>query len=351
MIRTAASAFALIAALPALAEVPRVVTDIPPVHSLVQMVLGDLGQAELLLPAGGNAHSYQLRPSQARAVAEADLVVWIGPEMTPWLDRTLDGIGGSARALALIEAPGTFRRDFGAPDAAHDHDPAQDEGHDAAATGHDHDHDHDHDHEAADHADHDHDHETAEQAEHDHDDHDHDHKHSGLDPHAWLDPANARTWLGVIAAELAEADPANATAYAANAAAAAEAIAALDADIAARLAPVQGRPFVVFHDAYGYFADHYGLAVAGSVALGDAATPGAGRLADLREKLAAGGVACAFPEAQHDPALVATVIEGTGVRTGGTLDPAGTTLAPGAALYGALLTGMADTLLACLAEG
>lgn len=345
MIRSATCAAALLTALPALAEVPRVVTDIPPVHSLAQQVLGELGAAELLLSAGGNAHDYQLRPSQARAVAEADLLFWVGPEMTPWLDRTLEGIGGEARAVALMEVEGTSLRDFGAT-GGHDHDDhAEGAAHGAGDHGHA---GHAHDEQA--HDEHGHDDHAKDGAAAGHDGDHTGHDHSGTDPHAWLDPANARTWLGVIAAELAAADPANAATYAANAGAAAAAIAALDAETAARLAPVRGRPFFVFHDAYGYFADHYGLTVAGSVALGDAAAPGAGRLADLRAELAQGGVICAFPEAQHDPALIATVAEGTGVRIGGTLDPSGSTLEPGPGLYAALLTGMADTLAGCLAE-
>lgn len=359
MFRSATCAAALLTALPALAEVPRVVTDIPPVHSLAQQVLGDLGAAELLLSAGGNAHDYQLRPSQARAVADADLVFWVGPEMTPWLARTLDGIGGEARAIALMEVEGTFLRDFGAT-GGHDHD-AHADGADHGAGDHGDDEEGHEDHAGEAHAEA-HDGHAGEGHAEAHDDHGHagaeaghdgdhaGHDHSGTDPHAWLDPANARAWLGVIAAELAAADPANAATYAANAGAAAATLAALDAKTAARLAPLRGRPFVVFHDAYGYFADHYGLAVAGSVALGDAAAPGAGRLADLRAELAEGGVVCAFPEAQHDPALIATVTEGTGVRVGGTLDPSGSTLEPGPGLYAALLTGMADTLAGCLAE-
>jgi ABC-type Zn2+ transport system substrate-binding protein/surface adhesin len=106
-------------AAPAIAEVPRVVTDIPPVHSLVAQVMGDLGQPDLLLEKGANAHSFQLRPSQAAGLQEAGLVVWIGPEMTPWLDRALEGTS-TAKELRLLAAEGTFRQDFGAA-GAHDH--------------------------------------------------------------------------------------------------------------------------------------------------------------------------------------------------------------------------------------
>jgi zinc transport system substrate-binding protein len=338
-------------AAPVLAEVPRVVTDIPPVHSLVAKVMGDLGAPVLLTDRGANPHDMQLRPSQVAALAEADLVFWIGPEMTPWLDRTLDGMAIRAEVIGLLAAEGTFRQDYGAT-GVHDHGHGHGHGHGKPAGEHGHAKAgaHDHAHGAAAGAA-----GTGEHAHgghghgHDHGHgHGHGHVHTGVDPHAWLDPANARTWLGLIAAELAEHDPANAAVYAANAVAAAEGIAALDVRVAATLAPVQGRPFVVFHDAYGYFAGHYGLTVAGSIALGDAAAPGAARLAALRDTLAAGGAVCAFPEAQHDPGLVAAIAEGTPVRIGGTLDPSGTTLEPGPGLYATLLTQMAETIADCL---
>ncbi len=314
MRHTLAALFA-VAATPVLAEVPRVVTDIPPVHALAAQVMGDLGTPVLLTERGANAHEMHLRPSQAAAIAGADLLFWIGPEMTPWLDRALDGNPPRGTVVALLSAPGTHRQEFGAAGMAH------------------HDDDHDHAHGKA----HDHAHDAG-----------HGHVHEGLDPHAWLDPANAKVWLALIAAELAKADPANAAAYAANAAAASAAIDALDAEVAAILAPVRDRPFVVFHDAYGYFAAHYGLKVAGSVALGDAAAPGAARIAALREAIAKDGAVCAFPEAQHDTRLLAAATEGTGVRVGAALDPAGTTMDPGPDLYANLLRGMAQTIADCL---
>lgn len=312
------------AALPAMADAPRVVTDIPPVQSLVAQVMGDLGQPAVLLEKGANAHSFQMRPSQAADLSEADLVVWIGPQMTPWLDRALEGLGEGAGRLTLLDAPGTYRQDFA------DHDAA------AADDGHDHDHDHDHDHAA-----------EAEPAGHaDREGHD-DHAHSGLDPHAWLDPANGRVWLGVIAAELGRIDPANAATYQANAEAAQARITALDGELSAMLGPVRDRPFVVEHDAYGYFAGHYGLSVKGSVRLGDATEPGAAHLADLRRGLE--GVVCVFPEAGHDPKSAALLIEGTDVRLGGALDPEGSMIDPGPDAYETLLRALAGTLADCLA--
>ena len=312
----------------ALAEVPRVVTDIPATGSLVAQVMGDLGQPHVLLPAGGNAHAYQMRPSDAQALQSADLLVWVGPELTPWLDRAAQSLAAGQR-LGLLALDGTYRQDFGAT-GAHDHG------------------DHDHDHE--DHEDHDHDAAAAAPAEANHDDHDHEdgHDHDGVDPHAWLDPANGAVWLAAIANSLGELDPEHAADYAANAKAAADALAALDARLAGRLAPLAGQRFVVFHDAYGYFTGHYGLEPAVPVSLGDASTPSAARLAAIRAEIAGADIACAFPETAHDPALIASVTEGSAVRTGRALDPSGSGHEPGPGLYAAILEDMGAALADCL---
>lgn len=346
----------------AAAEVPHVVTDMPAVHSIAAQVMGDLGAPVLLLDRGADAHNFQMRPSQARALSDADLLVWIGPELTPWLARAVAGVGISGDSLELLEAEGTFRRSFGAAAQAHDHDA---HGHTDAADDHDHDAADDHDHEddhasetAAAHGDHDdgddhdHAHDGATAATDADDDHDHDadhagHDHDGTDPHAWLDPANARAWAGLIADRLAALDPDNAAIYAANAAATQAAISTLEAEVAATLDGLGSVPLVLFHDAYGYFADHFGLSVAGTIALGDAAAPGAGRLAEIRDMLIESGAVCVFPEVQHDPALVSVVVEGTGARIGRALDPSGTSLEPGLELYATLLRGMAAAVADC----
>lgn len=296
-------AFASALATSAAADVPVVVTDIQPVQSLVSMVMGNLGTPELLLPKGGDEHSYQMKPSQAAALADAGLVVWIGPELTPWLDRALDAVGDGPAQLVLLDAPVTTTRQFQGG-AAHDQEEAQAKGED-------------------------------------------EHHHDGVDPHAWLDPTNATLWLGLIEAELSRLDPDHAATYAANATAAQTQIAALDADLKAQLAPVADRPFIAFHDAYGYFVGHYGLTLAGTVALGDASAPGAARLAEIRD-LAEHGAVCIFPEMQHDAKMVDSIAQDTGVKQGGALDPTGSTMDPGPGLYPAMLTALADTLAACL---
>lgn len=319
---SAAAVLALTTA-PVLAA-PQVVTDLVPTGALVQEVMGDLGEVRVLLPQGASAHHYQMRPSDAQALQSADLVVWMGPTLTPWLARASDTLGGSEQ-LRLLEVDGITLRGY-ADAAADDHD---DHGHD---DGHGHD---------------DHAHDDA-HAHHDDHAHDHDHAHTGTDPHAWLNPANAGPWLEAIAATLSEQDPDNAATYRANADAAAARIAALDTELRDRLAPHADDRFVVFHDAYGYFTAHFGLQPAMAVSLGDASTPSAARIDQIRTQITQTGARCAFPEYAHDDSLIATVIEGTETRLGGELSPEGGMLAPGAGQYDVLLTGLTDTIVACL---
>lgn len=281
--------------LPAFADAPKVVTDIPPVHALVAQVMGDLAAPVLLLEKGADEHDFALRPSQMRDIAGADLVVWIGPALTPWLDRAL--AANPAPALGLLDATGTQTLPFAG---------------------------------------------EGEHAEHD------EHDHGAIDPHAWMDPANASLWLDLIAARLAELDAPNAATYRSNAAAAKTRIAAMDAEIAAQLAPVADKNFVTFHAAYGYFTAHYHLHGAGSLALGDASAPGAARLSALAADMASGHYTCAFPEIQHDPALLTQIMAGDTVKLGAPLDPVGSSLDFGPNAYDDLMRGIANTLSDCL---
>lgn len=316
------------------AEVPRVVTDIPPVHSIVAMVMGDLGQPELLLGKGADEHDFQLKPSQMSAVTDAGLVVWIGPNLTPWLDSALVARNGEGAVLTLFDDVGTYKINYfvSEPGVGEDHaEGAEEESHDAHAEEEGHD-------------------EAAEEAGHDdHAEEDgHDHGAGSIDPHVWLDPSTAQYWTGMIATELSRLDPENAATYAANAEAASAAIGAAEAEAKALLDPVKDRPFVTFHDAYGYYITYFSLTPAGTIALGDAASPGAARLSDLRATMEAGAALCIFPEVQHDPALVEQMAEGTGARIGAALDPVGSSLEPGPDAYAALITSTAKTIADCL---
>jgi len=372
MYRSSLSA-ALIAGIssPLWADVPAVATDIAPVHALVSQVMEGVGTPDLIVPPRSSPHGYAMRPSEARALSGADLVVWVGPLLTPWLADPLDSLAGSASHIALMEQPGTHVLPFreGAMFEAHDHRDEEQETHG------DHDHAEQHD----DNDVHKHDdsdvqkHDDSDAQKHDdsdaheskvHDDHGHDdevlsdladeddghgHVDSGKDPHVWLDPRNGQLWLGQIAEALIKLDPENAAQYRENAETAQAALAALEDDIAETLAPVKDRPFIVFHDAYHYFEARFDIEALGAISENDARAPGAARVSELRGVVADSGAKCVFAEPQFNPGLIAAVTEGQGTGTG-TLDPLGADLVPGAALYVDLLRGMAQNMADCLSD-
>lgn len=311
-------------ATPLAAQDLRVTTDFQVTHSLVSMVMGETGTPDLLLDQGGDPHSFQLRPSQARNLADAELIFWMGPDMTPWMARAIAGVEAQGEVVTLLEAEGLRLQDYA---QGHAHD---DHGHSHDDHGHSHD-DHGHSHDDHGHA------------------HDHGHSHDGTDPHAWMNTDNIAVWLDLIAAELAEHDPANAETFAANASAAGAEIAELANELQAILAPVGDAPLIMFHDAYGYLARQFGLNIAGTIALGDAAAPGAQRLSELRDQLRDAGAVCIFPEVNHSSRYIDMVIEGTEVRVGAELDPEGVTLEPGAGLYPTLMRNMAQAIADCVA--
>ncbi len=305
----------------ALADVPSVATDIAPVHSLVARVMEGIGEPELIVQPGASPHEYSLRPSEAAALQKADMVFWIGEDLTPWMEDAVETLTVNAVVTALLDADGTTLFEFreGALFEAHDqddHDEKDEHGHD----GHD---------EHADHEGHD------------------DHAHGEHDPHAWLSPQNASAWLNVIAAQLSAADPDNAGAYFANAAAARAEMETLSAEISAMLDPLRGGNFIVFHDAYQYFETDFDIPASGAISLGDASDPSPARIAEIQERILEQGIDCVLAEPQFNPGIVATVLDGTEAKTG-VIDPLGAGLEPGAALYPQLIRNMAQTLAECL---
>jgi len=328
-------------ALPALAAPPAVLTDIAPVHALVSRVMEGVGTPDLLLPPGASPHDFALRPSDAARLSQAGLVIWVGHGLTPWLEEPLETLAGGAVHLELMAAPGwtplPLREDA---NFAHGHEEEHDEH--AEEAEHDEHDEHDEHAEEAEHDEHD------EQAEHDeHDEHAEHDAAEGSDPHAWLDPAVAGIWLGVIAEALAEQDTENAAIYRANAAAGQAEYAVLKAEVTAQLAPFAGRSFVVPHDAYQYFETAFSLPAAGAISLSDAASPGPARVAELRDRIAAEGIACVLTDPQTSADWTAVLREGGGARTA-MVDPDGGSQGAGAALYPALIRSMADALADCL---
>jgi zinc transport system substrate-binding protein len=292
------------------AEPPRVVATIPPIHSLAAAVMAGAGEPALLVQGNASPHGYQLRPSEAAAIQDADVVVWVGPGFETFLERPLGNLGTGTRVVTLLEASGVERL------------PAR-EGGAWQAHGHE---------------------EHHEGAEEDH------HSHGEHDPHAWLKPANAQAMVRAIAAAVAAADPERAALYRTNEQRVVQELAALDEELDAALAPVRGKPFVVFHDAYQYLEAAYGLDAAGSITVSPDRPPSARRLVELAEEIERSGAVCVFGEVQAASPLVGTLVAGRGIGTG-RLDPeGGATVTPGPNAYAELMRRNVGVLVGCLSR-
>lgn len=166
----------------------------------------------------------------------------------------------------------------------------------------------------------------------------------------WLDPVNASFWLGTIAEALAQIDPDHGDTYRANAAKGQADLAALTATLETELAPLQGRPFVVFHDAYHYFEARFGTEASAAISLSDGAAPSAARLTELRHVIEDANAVCIFTEPQFNPGLVAA-LDGDGRLKTAALDPLGAGLTLGATLYPELIQSLAASFVECLSDG
>lgn len=342
------------------AAAPSVVADIPPVASLVAQVMEGVGSPRLVTPGSASPHGHALRPSDAAALEDAELLVWVGPSLTPWLAEARQALAPEAGSLVLLEVPGTRLLELGEHGHAHgsaDTHAEAEHGHGAAPA--------DGEHAEGEHADGEHAGEEHAGEAHAGEEHAHgpdeqagEHAEAAepalvpagaepVDPHAWLDPENAKLWLAAIAERLAAADPENAGRYRENAEAGVARIDAATARVDAALAPVRGAPYAVYHDAYRYFEARFGLAGGLPFASGDAETPGPASLAGLRDDLAASGARCLFAEPQFDASRAAPLTEGMLIEVA-VLDPLGARLEPGPDLYPTLLEDLAESLATCL---
>lgn len=298
-------------------EAPSVTVSVKPLHSLVAAVMQGVGEPKIIVGGTASPHTYNLKPSNAADIESAKLVFWLGPNFETFLEKPLDSLAANAKVVAMEDAPGLTKLPFreGGAFEAHE-DEHEDHAEGEAEAGHD---------------------------------HDHGHEDAAFDLHFWLDPKNAAAMVASIRDSLIEADPAHADQYRANALAVEANLEALDRELAAQLAPVKDKPFIVFHDAYQYFEKRYGLKVAGSITVSPENPPSAARISEIHDKIASLGATCVFAEPQFEDKLIAVVTEGTDAKSG-RLDPEGGALTEGPDLYFTLMRNLATSITDCLGK-
>lgn len=284
----------------AFAEI-KVAVSIKPIHSLVASVMQGVATPTLIVDGSNSPHTYNMRPSDATRLEQAQVIFWVGHELEAFLEKPIKSLGDKAKSVALIDAKDIVTL------------PVRE---DENFVGH-----------------------KEESGEH---------EHHGADAHIWLNPENAKVILNVVAQTLSAADPSNAATYSANAQKAFTEIDAISADVAAKLAPARGRGYLVFHDAYQYFEKHFDLPASGALSIHPENTPGAATISRLKDQIKSGKIKCVFSEPQFDKKLTELVLEGSDAKTA-SLDPLGSELTPGPGLYAELLQNLASSFASCLA--
>ncbi|WP_163557679.1 zinc ABC transporter substrate-binding protein [Halomonas sp. NO4] len=294
------------------AERLQVVTSFSILADMVENVGGERVSVTSLVGPDSDTHVYSPSPRDARALAEADLVVFNGLRFEGWMERLIDS---SDYAGPLVTASDGI-------------EPLDVAGHDD----HDHDHERDHDDHAA-------------QGAHD------GHTHGDQDPHGWQDLARGAIYVANIRDGLIEADPASETRYRNNAERYLGELEATDAEIREWLAEIPADTSVITgHDSFGYFASAYGLRFLSPVGLSSEAEPSAADMARLIDVIRSQNVRALFHENMTSPAIIEQLAEETDLPIAGTLYADALATEGEASTYLGMMRHNARTLHDALAE-
>lgn len=275
-----------------------VLTTIKPLGFIAAAITDGVSEPSVLLPTGASPHDFSLRPSDIRSINDADLVVWVGPELEGFMAKPL---ANHPHKLTLTQVPGMSLFNYATQGSQDDHD--HDEGHEG-------------------------------------------HHHEGVDPHIWLGPTQAKVIARAIATELGKQEPANQARYAANLAAFDAKVNAKDKVIAEQMKVVNQKGYFVFHEAYGYWERHYGMSSRGHFTVSPERRPGAKTLVEIRKALEEKQASCIYAEPQFSPAVIESVARNTGAKVL-LLDEVGEQVPLGPDAYPQFMQQLADAFAQC----
>lgn len=246
----------------------RVLATFLPVHAHASAIAGDRAVVKSLISGDVSAHDFSPRPTDMKRIAEADVLIFNGAGMEPWIDDLIQQAAKTDLKKVDLSTDIHLLKNANPLDDDHDHD------------------------------------------EHDHEHHD----HGEHNPHYWLDPILAIQQAETIRDALINADPKGAATYQENAAAYISKLRELDADFQEILDPLPSKKLVTFHDAFPYLAKRYGLENLGYLSKFPERDPAPAELAALIDRIRTAGVKILFAETGYEPALLQRVASETGTQ-------------------------------------
>jgi zinc transport system substrate-binding protein len=289
-------ALCLCTLLSAQAQAMNVLSSVKPINLIVQELTNGVSESSYLVPQSASPHDYALRPSDIKKIKNADMIIWYGNDLEPFLSKVL---ADQKNVITISE--------FNTVDFYH----FDQHGHD------------DH----------------AEESGH----------HHNTDPHFWLGPKEALGVAKEITVQLIKIDPLNKDQYKSNLAAFENKLAQAVETISKQLKPVQSKGYFVFHDAYGYFERYFGMNNLGHFTVSPDRKPGAKTLINIKKSLLNQQAVCVFAEPQFEPAIVTTITRGTEVHKG-ELDPLAIQQNDEEGAYFIFLSTISNELSRCLSQ-
>ena len=277
-----------------------VVASIKPIHSLVASVMDGVGEPSLIVDGSASPHTFQLKPSHAKLLQNADIIFWIDKDLENFLVKPLSSIAKKSKKISLMEIRDIKKLKFREKNIfVEKHD--------------------------------------------DHKGHK-EHAHGEFDIHIWLDPENAKTMSMEIAKELSKIDPKNKLIYESNAKKVSFKINKMMKEIKKEIN--KDASFVVFHDAYQYFEKRFNIDAVGALTVNPEVLPGAKQLTEIRKEIKHEKVKCLFSEPQFNPSIAKAIAKDTGVKIA-VLDPLGAKLNASKDLYFQLIKNIALSFKNC----
>lgn len=283
----------ILASSTAIAQENKVLTSIKPIQMIAQEIMQGVGEPDVLLKSNASPHDYALKPSDVKKIKDADMVIWYGKDLEPFLANILEP---QSSTVELSKIEGLALREYS------------------------------------------------------HDGHDHDgHDHGNHDPHFWLGYQPTLQVAKYIADQLSAMDAQHAELYQSNYDHFAQQYQTKKVQITERLQPVREQGYYVFHDAYGYFEQDYQLNHLGHFTVSPDRKPGAKTLIKIRSELKNQKAKCVFSEPQYTPAVIESVMRGSQAKLG-VLDPVASTIVVKPGSYFEYIDQISQSFAQCLSE-
>lgn len=244
-----------------------VLTTIKPIQMITYELTDGITKPDVLLSSTASPHDYALKPSDVRKINNADLLVWFGEGLEPFLTQLIKKKNPSD-VVTLSQLSGVSYHQFG--------EEHKDDGH----------------------------------------------NHGTVNPHFWLGPDVAKQVAVALVNKLKAIDASHAAMYDQNLAQFLSNVDQMDSQIETKLLPLKDKPYFVFHDAYEYFETYFNLNNMGHFTVSPDRKPGAKTLVRIRSTLNQYHDVCIFAEPQFTPSIIESVIRGTDAKIGH-LDPLG----------------------------